>query len=102
MKNFFKKIIRSRFQRELKKMQPILVAIHEHEKRLASLSEDDIKAQTEKLRGMLKERYGTLEEELAAKKAAKHACADPAERDDLESLSNRRGSWVKTRGTGSG
>ncbi|MCZ6856973.1 MAG: preprotein translocase subunit SecA, partial [Gemmatimonadetes bacterium] len=85
MKNFFKKIIRSRFQRELKKMQPILDAIHEHEKRLASLSEDDIKAQTEKLRGMLKERYGTLEEELAAKKAAKHGCADPAERDDLDS-----------------
>ncbi len=42
MKKIFKKIIGSRFKRELKKMQPILDEIHEHEKRLDSLSDDDI------------------------------------------------------------
>ncbi len=84
MKKILKKIIGSRFKRELKKMQPILDEIHEHERRLASLSDDDVKAQTEKLRGILKERYGAIEEELVAKKAAKHGCADPAERDELD------------------
>ncbi len=84
MKKILKKIIGSRFRRELKKMQPILDEIHEHERRLASLSDDDVKAQTEKLRGILKERYGAIEEELVAKKADKHGCADPAERDELD------------------
>ena len=84
MKTILKKIIGSRFKRELKKMQPILDAIHEHEKRLASLSDDDVKAQAENLRGLLKERYGAIEEELVAKKAAKHGCADPGERDELD------------------
>ena len=84
MKNLLTKIIGSRFKRELKKMQPILDAIHDHEKRLAELSDDEIRAQTPKLRAMLKERYGALEQELADKKAAKHACADPAEREDLD------------------
>jgi preprotein translocase subunit SecA len=84
MKKLLTKIIGSRFNRELKKIQPVLDAIHEHEERLAGLSEDEIKGQTAKLRAMLKERYGALEEELTQKKAAKHACADPGERDALD------------------
>ncbi len=84
LKKIFTKVFGTRFQRELKQMQPILDEIHEHEKRLALLSEDDIRAQTEKLRGLLKERYGAMEAELTAKRAAKHGCADPAERDALE------------------
>ncbi len=46
----------SRFDRELKKIQPILDAIHEHEERLGGLSEDEIKGQTVKLRALLMER----------------------------------------------
>jgi preprotein translocase subunit SecA len=84
MKKLLQKVFGTRFNRELKKIQPILDEIHEHEKRLAALSEDEIKGQTAKLRAMLKERYGALEEELAETKAAKHGCADPTERDDLE------------------
>ena len=84
LKKLLQIIIGSRFKRELKKMQPILDEIHEHEKRLASLSDDDIKAQTTKLRGVLKERYGAIEEELVAKKAVRHGCADPGERDELD------------------
>jgi len=84
MKKLFRKIIGSRFARELKKMQPILDAIHQHEERLAGLSEDEIKGQTAKLRALIKERYGALEEELTEKKAAKHRCADPTERNALD------------------
>ena len=84
VKKLFTKIFGTRFDRELKKIQPTIDAILEHEKRLADFSEDELKGQTEKLRAILKEKYGTLEEELAARKAARHGCADPTERDRLD------------------
>jgi preprotein translocase subunit SecA len=74
----------TRFDRELKKIQPLVDATHEHEQRLASLSEEQLRAQTEKLRGLLRERTGELDRDLAERRAAKHACADPVERSRLE------------------
>jgi hypothetical protein len=57
--------------------------IHEHEQRLAALSDEEIQAQTEKLRAILQERLGELRGRLAEKKQARHDCPDPAERDEL-------------------
>jgi len=74
----------TRFNRELKKIQPLVDAIHEHEQRLKLVSEERLRAQTEKLRGVLRDATGALDSELAAKRAAKHACADPVERSQLE------------------
>ncbi|UCD25957.1 MAG: preprotein translocase subunit SecA [Gemmatimonadota bacterium] len=82
------KVIGTRFERELKRIQPIIDAIKEHEKRLADLSDDEIQAQTGKLRGVVKDRLGDLETALSDKKAARHACADPRERDSLSSQVN--------------
>jgi preprotein translocase subunit SecA len=84
LKQVITKVVGSRFDRELKRIQPVIDRIHEHERRLAESSEDELKGQTEKLRRILKERYGDLEEELREKRAAKHACADPGKRDRLE------------------
>ncbi len=83
VKTILKKIFGSRFDRELKKIQPVVDRIHEHEKRLGTLSEDELKGQTERFRALLKERYGALQEQVDATKAEKHGCADPIERDKL-------------------
>ncbi|MCZ6917610.1 MAG: preprotein translocase subunit SecA [Gemmatimonadetes bacterium] len=83
VKTILKKIFGSRFDRELKKIQPVVDRIHEHEKRLGTLSEDELKGQTEKFRALLKEGYGALQEQVDATKAEKHGCADPVERDKL-------------------
>jgi preprotein translocase subunit SecA len=83
LKTLVKKVVGSRFTRELKRIQPIINAIKEHEARLGSLSDEQVQGQTEKLRGILQERLGGLRSRLAEKKQARHECADPDERDAL-------------------
>jgi preprotein translocase subunit SecA len=83
LKTMVNKVIGTRFERELKRIQPIIDAIKEHEAGLASLPDEQIKGQTEKLRGIVRDRLGDQQRALEAKKAARHACADPRERDAL-------------------
>ena len=59
LKTLVTKVIGTRFERELKRIQPIIDAIHEHEERLAALSDEALQGQTAKLRGVLDERLGT-------------------------------------------
>ncbi|MSR05583.1 MAG: preprotein translocase subunit SecA [Gemmatimonadetes bacterium] len=84
LKQLVSRMIGTRFDRELKRIQPIIDRIHEHERRLAGLSVEEIQGQTAKLRALLAERLGALEAEVAEVRAAKHACADPVERDTLD------------------
>ncbi|TDJ55583.1 MAG: preprotein translocase subunit SecA [Gemmatimonadetes bacterium] len=84
IKQTITKVFGSRFQRELKRLQPIVDDIKRHEERLASFSEDELKAQTGRLREMIAERIGAQQEELDRVGAAKHECPDPTERQVLE------------------
>ena len=84
LKSLVTKIIGSRFNRELKRIQPLIDAILEHEKRLADLSDDEIQAQTKKFRDVIEERVGELRAERDRTKEEKHSCADPLERDALD------------------
>jgi preprotein translocase subunit SecA len=83
LKTLVTKVIGTRFERELKRIQPIIDAIHEHEERLAGLSDEDVQAQTAKLRAVLDERLGELRKRYDDRKQARHDCADPDERDAL-------------------
>jgi preprotein translocase subunit SecA len=83
LKHLVTKVIGTRFERELKRIQPIIDQIKEHEQRLAECSDEEIRGQTGKLRGLFEARLGELEEQLRDKKAARHACADPRKRDVL-------------------
>jgi len=78
------KVLGSRFQRELKRLRPIVDAIKGHEGALKMLPDDAIRQQTTSFRARIAERTGQLEAEVARLKAAKHACADPDERDRLD------------------
>jgi preprotein translocase subunit SecA len=84
LKTVFNRVFGTRFARELKRIQPIIDAIKEHEARLGPLPEEAIRGQTAVLRAKIRERTGPFEAELAAKKQAKHDTADPAARERLD------------------
>jgi preprotein translocase subunit SecA len=80
---WFTKLFGTRFDRELKRVQPIIDAIHTHEARLKELSEDALKAQTAKFKAAIAERTGALGADVDRLKQAKHHCPDPVERAEL-------------------
>ncbi len=80
---WFTKLFGTRFDRELKRIQPIVDAIHAHEARLKDVGDAELQAQTAKFRGLLAERTGTLTAEVERLKQAKHDCPDATERAAL-------------------
>jgi preprotein translocase subunit SecA len=77
-------ILGTRHDRDLKRIQPILDSIHEHEARLASATDDDVRGQTAKFRGIIAERTGTLEAQAAELREKKRSAVDAAERERLD------------------
>ena len=85
------KVFGTRFEREQKKMRPIVQAIHEHEARLAKLSTAELRGvapegggppqggQTAKFRAIIAERTGAHDAEVRRLRQAKH---DAPEADD--------------------
>jgi preprotein translocase subunit SecA len=78
------KLFGTRFDRERKKLWPVVEQIHREEERLKGLSEDELKAQTSRFRGILADRTASAKQQLDEVRAKKHACPDPEERDRLE------------------
>ena len=74
----------TRHERDRKKIQPILDAIHESEERLAKASDDEIRGQTAKFRAVLHERTHALEARAAELRELKRAATDAVERDTLD------------------
>src|SRR5947207_2335453 len=94
---WFTKIFGTRFNRELKRIQPIVDAIHQHEARLKTLGDADLQAQTAKFREMIAQRTGALQAEVERLKQAKHDCPDPEQRANLgDQLAKAEQSFVST------
>ncbi|MBA2293276.1 MAG: preprotein translocase subunit SecA [Gemmatimonadales bacterium] len=84
IKRFVESIFGARHDRAVKRLQPLIAQIHQEEERLGALSEDELKRQTDRFRGIIADRTEQLRSEVVRLKAAKHDCADPAERDAIE------------------
>ncbi len=82
-------VLGTRFDREMKKIRPIVAEIHRHEVRLKPLPDEEIQGQTARFRARLHELTGPTLKELDEVRAAKHACPDPDERDQLEEKSQQ-------------
>jgi preprotein translocase subunit SecA len=80
---WFTRIFGTRFNRELKRIQPIVDAILEHEVRLKDLTDSELQAQTAKFREAIAQRTGEVHAEVERLKKAKHDCPDPEERANL-------------------
>ncbi len=77
-------IFGTRHEREVKRIQPLVDEINEHYAALQSVSEDALRAQTEKFRGIVKERTAELEAEIARLKEQKKLTADPDARTKID------------------
>jgi preprotein translocase subunit SecA len=84
IKTLMTAVLGTRYERDAKRLRPVLAQIQAHEERLKRLSEAELQAQTPKFREQIAARTGPLRTELEEVRAAKHGCADPAERDQLE------------------
>jgi preprotein translocase subunit SecA len=77
-------VVGTRFERELKRLRPIVARIKEAEERLRGKSDAEIQAQTPRLKAMLRERLGELEDKLAEARVAKRTMADAGRRDQMD------------------
>ncbi len=84
LKKLMTTVLGNRHAREVKRLQPVLEQIREHEARLTGFDEATLKDQTRSFRERLAERTREVSTELAEVRDAKHGCADPVERDRLE------------------
>src|SRR5437660_657064 len=92
----FAKVFGTRFDRALKRIQPIVDAILEQEKRLKDLGDAELQAQTAKFREIIGQRTGALQAEVERLKQGKHDCPDPEQRADLgDQLAKAEQAYVK-------
>src|SRR2546427_744048 len=95
-KGWFTKIFGTQFQRELKRIRPIVDAIHRHEERLKALSDSELQGQTFKLRGLIAERTSVLAADVERLKREKHDCPDAEQRAELsQKLAVAEAAFVK-------
>jgi preprotein translocase subunit SecA len=78
------KVVGTRFSRELRRLQPIVDQVHRHEAALAALADADVQQQTVRFRARIQESVGALRAEVERLRQAKHGCADPEQRDDID------------------
>ena len=83
LKALVSKIIGDRHAREAKKLGPLVDEINEIADSLQSVSEEELKAQTEKLRGMVLERVADIEKAIAELRETKRHTEDATEREQL-------------------
>jgi preprotein translocase subunit SecA len=83
LKTLVSRIFGDRHAREAKKYWPVVAQINEIAEQLGSLSEAQFQAQTEKLRGLVKERTAELDAQVAALREQKRHTEDAAEREQL-------------------
>jgi preprotein translocase subunit SecA len=78
------KVFGTRHDRERRRVQPIIDEINEHYERLHEISEDELRSQTAKFRGIIRDRTEELETKIAELKERKRTASDPAEREAID------------------
>ncbi|MDX1577273.1 MAG: preprotein translocase subunit SecA, partial [Gemmatimonadota bacterium] len=83
LKNFVTQLFGTRFQREMKRLRPVIAEIKGHEERLADLSEEELKRQTDAFRAIIRERTEELETAIEDLREERRRTEAPGERADL-------------------
>jgi preprotein translocase subunit SecA len=83
LKNLLTKVFGDRHEREARKLAPLVAEINEVAEELRSLSDDELKAQTEKFRGIIRDRTAQFEAEMEALREEKRNTEDASERERL-------------------
>jgi preprotein translocase subunit SecA len=74
----------TRHDRERKRIQPIVDEINEHFARLQSISDAELRGQTEKFRARIREVTSDIETRITDLRNRKRVTADPAEREEID------------------
>src|SRR5438876_10142859 len=74
----------TRHERERKRVQPIVDEINEHYARLQTISDDELRGQTEKFRARIREVTSDIQTRIGDLEERKRVTADPAARDEVE------------------
>ena len=82
--NLIKKVFGTRHDRELRRVQPMVDQIRGHGERLQSVSEEELRSQTERFRERLREATGELEQRIAELKEAKRTAVEATERERID------------------
>jgi preprotein translocase subunit SecA len=82
LKGMLANVFGTRHERERKRVQPIVNAINEEYERLQSISEEELKGQTERFRERIREATGELETRVAELRESKRTTSDAAERKE--------------------
>ncbi len=83
LKSLIDKVFGTRHEREVRKLQPLVDEINAIAERLQSLSDEELKAQTPKLRAIVKSRTEPLEQRLAELRETKRQTEDASKREAL-------------------
>jgi preprotein translocase subunit SecA len=89
LKGMVQKVVGTRFQREMKRLQPIVDEIKIHEARLAEVTEADLKEQTARFRDRIRERTQKLEDEIEKLREDRRHTEDSSKRADLSERLSR-------------
>src|ERR1041384_1231788 len=84
LKSVIGAVFGTRHERERRKIQPVVDEINAEYARLHDVSEEELRGQTEKLRGIIRARTHELEAKVAELRERKRAAADPAEREKID------------------
>ena len=84
LKTLLTKVFGTRFDREVRRIQPLVDAIKRREEILKGYTEEQLKAETPRLRARIAELTGGAKAEVEAVRQRRHDSADPVERDQLE------------------
>ena len=64
IEDLISRVMGTRFEREMKQLQPVVEEIHEAEERVGAMSEEELKAQTEKFRQRVQEKTAPIQDEI--------------------------------------
>ena len=83
MKELVRSVFGSRHDREVKRLTPRVEEINEHWQRLQAVDEDELKGQTLKFRGIIRERTQTIEEDIEKLKEDRRQAEHASERESI-------------------
>ena len=84
LKKVISAVIGTRHERESKRIRPVVDAINAEYVRLQKVSDEELRGQTERLRGIVRDRTSELEKKVAELKARKHSATKPEDRDAID------------------
>ena len=74
----------TRHDRERKRVQPIVDEVNEHYARVQTISEEELRGQTEKFRSRIREVTSSIEARIADLRERKRVAEDPAAREGTD------------------